>query len=123
MSPTRKTFIVIRSLTGLGSWFTPDASARFFGLNPEPSNRFAVKLFGARETALAVSMVIAPPSKLRQVALAGAVIDTVDTIGGLDEYRRGNLSKHALVFGVGGAAMLAAFGLAVALEAEPGSAA
>ncbi len=107
-----------RAAVGLGSWLVPDSTARLFGIDPVTANRFLTRLFGARELALAVALLAAPPGAVRAVAAAGAVIDTVDVIAGLDEARRGNLSTQAILLGAGGALVFAALGSSVACESR-----
>ncbi len=50
------------------------------------------------------------------ITSVGVIVDTVDTIAGLDEYRRGTITTWALVSGAGGAALLAVLGALVLRE-------
>lgn len=117
MKPARTFLGVSRALIGTGAWIAPDLTTRLFGIDPERSDRFVARLFGARELALAGSLLAAPPAALPQVAMVGAIVDTVDSIGGFAEARRGNLSTQATILGPVGAIGFAALGLLVAREA------
>lgn len=118
MTPARKTLIVGRAMIGLGALVAPGLTARFFGMKDEPSNRFITRLFGARETALAVAVATAPPDKVAAAAATGAVIDSVDSISGFDEWRQGNIGTQALLLGPVGVIGVAALGFYVAHEAS-----
>lgn len=118
MSPVRAFLGVTRALIGIGSWIAPDHTVRLFGIDPERSDRFVGRLFGARELALAGALLAAPPSSLGSVAAVGAAVDTVDAVAGFDERRRGNLSMRATVLGPVGALLFAALGVYVAREAS-----
>jgi len=118
MTSARTILGVTRAAVGLGAWFAPDLTIKVFGLEPAPgSNRFVGRLFGAREMALAVTLLAAPPSALAHVAKVGAVVDTVDAVAGFDEARRGNLSTRAIILGPVGALGFAALGALVARDA------
>jgi hypothetical protein len=107
-----------RALVGIGSWLAPDLTARVFGIDPERSNRFIARLFGARDLALGAALLAAPPRALPAVAAVGVAIDSIDSVAGFDEYRRGNLSTQATVLGPGGAVAFAILGAIVASEAR-----
>ena len=53
MTPVRTFLGVTRACIGIGAWVAPDLTTRAFGMDPERSNRFIGRLFGARELALA----------------------------------------------------------------------
>lgn len=116
MGHTRTFLGASRALVGLSAWAAPDVAVKAFGLDPARSDRFVTRLFGARDLALGVSLLAADARHLRAAAGVAVVIDTVDTIAGLDEHRRGNLSTWALISGAGGAAMFAVLGLLVLRE-------
>ena len=116
MGTTRTILGASRALVGLSAWAAPDTAVKAFGIDPAKSDRFIGRLFGARDLALGVSLLAADAKHLRAAAGVAVVIDTVDTIAGLDEYRRGNLSTWALVSGVGGAAVFAVLGVLVLRE-------
>lgn len=107
-----------RACIGLGAWLAPDTTVRLFGMDPARSDRFVGRLFGARELALAASLLAAPAPALGAVATVGAVVDAVDAVAGLDERRRGNLSVRATVLGPVGAIGFSAVGLLVAQKAR-----
>lgn len=117
MSPLRTALGTSRALIGIGSWFAPDLTARLFGIDPARADRFVTRLFGARELALAGALMAAPASALVPVAAVGAAIDTVDSVAGFGERRRGNLSTRATILGPVGALLFAALGVLVAREA------
>lgn len=119
-SPARIALGSTRAAVGLVSWFAPDLTARIFGLDPERSNRFVARLFGARELALSAALLAAPADAVRTVAATGAVIDAVDAVAGFDERRRGNLNTQATLLGPVGALMFTALGVAIVRKDPPG---
>lgn len=118
MTSVRLVLGVSRAAIGLGAWAAPDLTVRVFGMDPERSNRFVGRLFGARELALATTLLAAPRPMLAPVAAVGAAVDAVDAIAGFDEARRGNLSTRATVLGPIGAVGFAALGVLVARRAQ-----
>jgi hypothetical protein len=118
MSPLRTFLGVSRACIGIGSWVAPDQTMRLFGIDPEQSDRFVGRLFGARELALAGALLVAPNSALVPVATVGAAIDAVDAVAGFDERRRGNLSTQATILGPAGAVLFATLGLLIARRAS-----
>ena len=122
VGPARTFLGVTRALIGIGSWGAPDTTMRVFGINPDESDRFVGRLFGARELALASALLAAPPSAVAPAAAIGAAVDTVDAIAGFDERRRGNLSTQATILGPAGALIFAALGIYVARAASSASA-
>lgn len=118
MSMTPRTLLgATRAAVGLGAWFAPDLTCRAFGIDPERSDRFVARLFGARELALAGTLLAAPPAALAQVAAVGAAVDAIDVVSGLQEHRRGTLSTTGAVLGAGGAALFVALGVLAARAA------
>ena len=85
---------VSRALVGLGAWFAPDVTVRLFGMDPARSDRFVGRLFGAREIALAGSLLATPGAALGPVASIGAAIDLADAVSGFDERRREPLAAR-----------------------------
>ena len=117
MTPARTFLGVTRACIGIGAWVAPDLTIRVVGMDPALSNRFVGRLFGARELALALALLVAPPAAVAPVAALGAAVDSVDAVGGFDERRRGNLSTQATILGPAGAVLFAALGVLVAREA------
>ena len=118
MTPARTFLGVNRLLIGLGAWFAPDLTVKLFGMDPARSDRFVGRLFGAREMALAGTLLAAPAAAVAPVAAVGAIVDTIDSIAGFDERRRGNLGTRATILGPVGALLFAALGVLVAREAS-----
>jgi hypothetical protein len=118
MTPARTFLGVTRALIGITAWIAPDLTVRLFGMDPERSDRFVGRLFGARELALAGALLVAPPAALAPVAALGAAVDAVDSIAGFDERRRGNLSTRATILGPVGALLFVALGVRVARQAS-----
>jgi hypothetical protein len=70
---------VLRAIGGIGNWFFPGTTARFFGFEHDPDNDFLCRLTGAREMAFAAGPLIAHDEARRQwlrLALACDVLDT-----------------------------------------------
>ena len=116
MTPARKFLGVTRALIGVTAWVAPDLTMRIFGIDPERSDRFVGRLFGSRELALAGALLVAPASAAAPVAALGATIDTVDSIAGFDELRRGNMSAQATILGPVAVLLFAALGVHVARQ-------
>jgi len=114
----RSSLAATRALIGIGAWVAPDLTVRVFGMDPKRSNRFVGRLFGARELALAGSLLVAPAAAVAPVAALGAAVDLADAVAGFDERRRGNLSTRATVLGPVGALLFAGLGVLVAREAS-----
>lgn len=106
-----------RALIGIGTWFAPELTGRAFGFQLARNDRFIGRLFAARELALAATLLAASPNQLPAVAAVGAAVDAADAIAGLDETRRGNVSKLTFFSGVTGAMLFAAIGAWIAREA------
>jgi hypothetical protein len=73
---------VLRGVGGVGSWFLPSATVRFFGFEHDPEDDFLNRLSGAREMAFAAGPVMARGEARRQwlrLALACDVLDTAAT--------------------------------------------
>lgn len=123
MTPARTFLGVTRAAVGLGAWLAPDLTVKVFGMDPDHSDRFVGRLFGAREMALAGALLAAPPSLLAPVAAVGAAVDTIDAVAGFDEARRGNLSTQAVILGPCGAVLFATLGVLIARRAAADAAA
>jgi hypothetical protein len=123
MITARSVLGATRALIGIGGWLAPDLTVRLFGMDPARSNRFVGRLFGARELALAGSLLAAPAATVAPVAALGAAVDLADAVAGFDERRRGNLSTRATVLGPCGALLFVALGVLVAREASDSAAA
>lgn len=122
MSPARLTLVLLRAAIGAGALFAPEATMRVFGMEPVRSNRFVTRLFGCRELVLAGGLAGASaPAIVSRLALVGAGVDSVDLISGLDEARRGNLSRLAILMGPAGIVGVIALGLHVARESRTAS--
>lgn len=117
MTPARKVLGVTRALIGITAWVAPDLTMRLFGIDPKRSDRFVGRLFASRELALAGALLAAPASGAAPVAALGAAIDTVDSIAGFDELRRGNMSTQATILGPVAVLLFAALGFHVARDA------
>ena len=118
MDPARTFLGVTRALIGITAWIAPDLTMRLFGIDPERSDRFVGRLFASRELALAGALLVAPASAVAPVAALGATIDTVDSIAGFDELRRGNMSAQATILGPVAVLLFAVLGFTVARQAS-----
>lgn len=114
-SPFRHSFSGLRLGVGLLSWFAPDLAARVFALTPPPEP-FVTRLFGARETTMALGLQAASPPVRRAAIQAGIGIDLADALGGFVDHGRGRLPRRATVLGPGGALVFAALGVATLRE-------
>ena len=109
---------ITRLMIGLGAWLAPAVTVRFFGMDPERSDRFITRLFGAREVTMAAAMLAAPAAALPTVAVVEAAIDAADVVGGLDEARRGNLGTRGTLLGPVGAILFVGINLFIAKSAQ-----
>lgn len=122
-TPAARTVLgVARLLVGLGTWFAPEHSLRLFDLSTPPRGRFVTRLFGARELALAGSLLAVPAASLAPVAAVGVAIDAVDAVAGFAEAARGTLTPRATVLGPVGALVFAALGAVVLRRELPAAA-
>lgn len=114
-SPVRHTFAALRLAVGLSAWALPNTTERIFALPPSPQP-FVLRLFGARETALALAIQSLDPDRRRLALQVGVLIDGVDAVGGLVDFVRGRLAPRAAVLGSGGAVGFALLGMAALTE-------
>ncbi|MDT5147248.1 MAG: hypothetical protein QOC58_1893 [Mycobacterium sp.] len=109
--PLLTAFAAMRLTVGAGSWLTPRASLRFFGL-PADSSPVLLRLFGAREVALALGA-LSTDTRVRRTALSlGIAVDSADTIASLLDLTDGKMTPRAGLLIGGGAAFFAALGVA-----------
>jgi hypothetical protein len=69
----------LRAVGGVGSWFRPGLTVRFFGFEHDPSNDFLNRLSGAREMAFAAGPALARGAGRRQWLWLALACDTLDT--------------------------------------------
>lgn len=112
-SPARTALGVARLGVATTALLAPSFAGRLFGLRPDP-DPFLARLFGSRELALALGLLLVDGADVRRVALLGAAIDGTDVVSGTVDLLRGQLSTRGAVIGIGGAAVAAALGLLVA---------
>ena len=108
----------MRLIVGLLSVISPRASALAFGVDPEASSRWIIRLFGSRELALAAALLVVPDEQVPTVATVGAGIDAADLASSVLEFARGRISRYTLVSGGGGAGLFAVLGLDAARRAR-----
>ena len=103
----------LRSAVGAGTWASPAASWRTFGLGRmghDPGAELIGRLFGVRDLALARA-IRHPTGDVRLAALrAGILCDAVDVGASLIALRRGAPRASGVLVG-GGAALFVALGL------------
>lgn len=103
----------LRTVVGAGTWVSPAASWRTFGLGrmgDDPSAELIGRLFGVRDLVLARS-IRHPAGDVRRAALRGGVLcDAIDVVASLIALRRGAPRASGVLVG-GGAALFVALGL------------
>ncbi len=114
----RTVLAVARSGVGILSVVSPRGAARAFGVTANDSNGWITRLFGSRELVLALSLMAAPTGQVRQVAMLGAAIDSMDVASSSIERFRGRISNYTFVSGGLGALLFVMLGLAAARDAE-----
>lgn len=108
---------VMRAGVGVLSLVAPSSAARTFGVDPERSNPWLMRLFASREIVLAALLLGAKGPQVRAVALAGAAIDGIDVASSGVEMSRGRLGSWTVVSGALGAVLFTVLGLLAAREA------
>ena len=94
----------LRLLVGVGSWLSPTASARTFGLGATadpPGAGLTMRLFGVRDAALAANALTADPVVRRAALRTGVVVDAVDSVATLLALRAGAPRAAGPLVGVG----------------------
>lgn len=86
----------IRLAVGVGSWTTPNLSARLFGLDADgnPQAPYLARLFGVRDVALAVGPLRARRKAQENWIELGIVCDAADTVAALLGAGKGYLSPR-----------------------------
>ena len=113
------TFAVLRSAVGVGTWISPKASYRTFGLgvmDDTPANVLVARLFAVRELLFGLGLKHPEPQVRRAVLQAGMVADSVDVVASLIALGKG-APKGTWAGFVLGASTFVALG-AVALAEE-----
>ena len=113
------TFAVLRSAVGIGTWVSPKASSRAFGLgvmDDTPVNVLVARLFAVRELLLGVGLKHPDPQVRRAALQAGLVADSVDIVSSLIALGKG-APKGTWAGAVLGASTFVALGV-VALAEE-----
>jgi hypothetical protein len=84
---------VLRGIGGVGSWFLPGTTVRFFGFEHDPEDDFLNRLSGAREMAFAAGPVIARGEAKRQWLRLALVCDLLDTVAACAAVRGGHFTR------------------------------
>ena len=83
---------VLRAIGGVGSWFLPATTVRFFGFEHDPEDDFLNRLSGAREMAFAAGPVLASGEARRQWLLLALACDILDTAAAWAAVRAGHFT-------------------------------
>lgn len=96
------------------AYASPDLAARAFGIDPDEGAALpsAVRLFGARETAMGVVLAMASGPELRRWLALGAVVDGLDVVTVVLGARAGRIGRTTVVVGGGLASVAVGLGLA-----------
>ena len=115
MSPTNahRSLIALRTILGAVSYLRPDIAARAFGIDPDesPSIPSAIRLFGAREAAMALAIATRSPEQLSLWLKVGAGVDALDVLTVAMGASRRQLGGHTIVVGAGMASFAVALGV------------
>jgi hypothetical protein len=114
MKPDRNTFALLLGalrLPGAGAFLAPRLATRVLSLPEGPHSAYLVRLFAARNVALAAGLLLSGPPARRLWWQAGVVCDALDAGAGLLALREGKPRSAALV-DVGAASVATALGLA-----------
>ena len=117
-----KTLVGLRLAIGLGSWLTPRAAGKLFGLDADanPQSPYLARLFGARDVALAAGLVMTEGEAHSQWLQIGIACDVADTVAGIAAGTRGYLGPFSATLVTATAAGAAALGVA-AMQADQGT--
>jgi hypothetical protein len=83
----------LRAIGGVGSWFFPGTTVRFFGFEHDPQEDFLNRLSGAREMAFAAGPAIARGDARRQWLELALACDLLDTVAAYIAVRRGHFTR------------------------------
>ena len=87
------TLTMLRAIGGVGNWFLPGTTARFFGFEHDPANDFLCRLTGAREMAFAAGPVMARDEAQRQWLRLALACDLLDTAAAWLAVRGGHYTR------------------------------
>ena len=120
-----QTLTGLRLAIGLSSWLTPRVAGKLFGLdaNANPQSPYLARLFGARDVALGVGMLLSEGDAHSTWLQIGIACDVADAVAGLAAGGRGYLGPVSAALVTGTAIGAAALGVAAlqAHEASPPS--
>jgi hypothetical protein len=83
----------LRAIGGVGSWFVPATTVRFFGFGHDPQDDFLNRLSGAREMAFAVGPVISSDDARRRWLQLALACDLLDTLAAYVAVRSGHFTR------------------------------
>lgn len=109
----RRALVALRLVLGVTAYVRPDLAARAFGIDPDEgaATPSAVRLFGARETAMGMAVSLASGTHLRRWLLIGAGVDVLDVATVVMGARSGRLGRTTVTVGAGLALAAVALGL------------
>jgi hypothetical protein len=109
----RRALVALRLVLGVTAYVRPDLAARAFGIDPDEgaATPSAVRLFGAREAAMGVALLLASGPHLRRWLLIGAGVDALDVATVVMGARSGRLGRTTVTVGAGLAAAAVGLGL------------
>ncbi len=82
-----------RIALGAIAWAAPQLGLRSMTFKGEPQASYLFRLFGARDVALGVLTLVAPPSQRLALVKAGIAVDAADAGAGLLALRGGAVGK------------------------------
>ena len=83
----------LRAIGGVGSWFLPATTVRFFGFQHDPQDDYLNRLSGAREMAFAAGPVISRGDARRQWLQLALACDLLDTLATCIAVRAGHFTR------------------------------
>jgi hypothetical protein len=83
----------LRAIGGVGSWFLPATTVRFFGFQHDPQDDFLNRLSGAREMAFAAGPVITGGDARRRWLQLTLACDLLDTLAACLAVRGGHFTR------------------------------
>lgn len=109
----RRALVALRLVLGVAAYVRPDLAARAFGIDPDEGAAMptAVRLFGSREAAIGLAVVLASGPDMRRSLLAGAAVDALDVATVVLGARSGRLGRTTVTVGGGLATVAVALGL------------
>ena len=113
--PASKLLPAIRLSIGIGGWATPKLTAKVFGFRCDVQDAYVLRLFAARDAALAIGVLVGPTESRRMWWQLGVLCDAADTAASTIGLREGG-PKRGMIMATAVGATAVGLGLAALAE-------